>query len=390
MSLFPMKICSTFIVFLVLCFPLAAVVPPDLIYDQSSGKVVGFDLSTNDAEFTPSQYNDTAEYWGYPYQFIGRLVYNGDQTTLSFNTVGSTATGTQNPPWFYFTHLNNGVADFTKWREFFLVAKIRVIKHGSSGHTNHGNGQNIVITSPSSPFVLPGAGSSSEEVSVGEYGYDSDGNGGTRTSKNYGKRYKYKYQYKYLWVDLTLVRTKRILPTSGLPLGIFECNINAVAGTGPIVNFHLVGENSTTGVSDFLFTVYNVAPSPFPFADLNNKNNVGNSLKVGELVYFSSTDAATLELSSSPGGSAIDFRLYSGTVNIPYKVAFDSVNPSEGLTGINTIHQRFFSQYTFTPSPIGGTTNVHTIEGDIRLFLSNPVNPLSGTYTSTIYCILTN
>lgn len=202
-------------------------------------------------------------------------------------------------------------------------------------------------------------------------------------------QYKFKYQYQKVWVDVTLVRTNNNLP-SPLPQGIFESRIKVQPTNGAPLHLDLVGENNSQGVSNFLFTVINVAPTPFPFGTLNTKLSAINSLKVGEIKYYSNTKGANLELSSSPTGSAIAFKFISGALEIPYTIAFNRIIPALGFAEINTTNLKFPSQYTTTPSPLGDFTNkVYAIEGDVSIYLTVPLTPMAGTYTSTIYCILT-
>lgn len=373
----------TLLILILFAFPLFAAT---LSYDQASGILVGFDLAVADTQTNSNDYNNTNSYWVEPYQYIGRLAYSGGPATLSFFNSGSSAVDSQNL--FYFTYMTNGISHLDRWRAFFLVAKIRVIRHGSTQHEDYGDGKNKRILSPGNSFTVPGSGPSDDQVNVGQWGYNADGEGNILGTKKKDRDYIYRYQYKSVWIDLTVIRRTQIHP-SPLPLGFYETKFLVEANTGPTCNFHLVGENNPEGPSDFLFTILNVAPSPFPFEDIRNKNSVQDSLKLAEVSYFSSLDAATLEFSSSSNGSAANFQLTSGGFSIPYKVVFDCSIPAQNPVTIHA-NTRFYSQYTSTPSPIDtNVTNANVISGDLSIYLEQPMNPMAGTYTSKIYCILT-
>lgn len=365
----------------------ASLAAAELSFDQATGKLVGFELSVADSKVNPSDYtNKVNEYWESPYQYIGRLNYIGPETTITFANSGSNAIGTTNSR-FYFTYLTDGVSRLDQWREFFLVARVKGLFQG--GGQDDFVGRSTAISQNGGTVSIP-VDSGSQEVAVGQQGYNDTGGRAKRT--NSSSQYKYLYKYKYIWVDLTVIRTNVIKPTP-LPLGFYETQFSATASTTPSCsyNFLLVGENNPNGASNFLFNVINVAPSPFPFTDMQTKNTIQNSLKVGELTYYSSLNAAKLEFSSSPNGNAINFTLTSGAFSFPYKVGFDCNKPALAPTPIDTTSVRFNSVYTSSISPIDGTTTnkANVIEGDLMIYVNPNTLPMSGKYTSTIYCILT-
>ena len=371
--------------FLILILFVSPLFAATLGYDQASGMLVGFDLSLADDPSKPSDYNNSDSYWAYPNQFIGRLAYSGEPTNLTFTNSGPTSDATND--WLYFTYMTDGVSRVDLWRAFFLVAKIRVLKHESSTHEDYGNGKNKRVQTYGASFDIPGAGPSSELVAYDEEGYNTEGKRKVRSNNH--PEYKYRYQYQSVWVDLTVIRRKQTKPVP-LLIGFYETKFLVTAETGPTCDLHLVGENNPDGPSDFLFTVINVAPSSFPFEDIRTRNSVQDSLKVAEISYFSSLDPANLEFSSSPDGSAIDFRLSSDSFSFPYNVAFDCNTPELSPQSINSTTIRFDSQFTSVPSPIDtNVTNAYVIEGDLCIYLQQSVTPRSGMYSSNIYCILT-
>lgn len=157
----------------------------------------------------------------------------------------------------------------------------------------------------------------------------------------------------------------------------------------------LIGErdpkNNQNQPSAFYFGVENIVENNFPFALLFNKNTLGNSLLVGRLRYFSIDDSANIRFSSDAGGSSTSFTLDSaGVASVPYSVVFDLTAPNSVAVQITSSSTLFDSAYMPTISPIDGTaTDGNVLEGDILIFIATDTYPLSGTYSSTIYCILT-
>lgn len=380
--------------------PVLPIVADTLVYDQTDrGKLIGFNLSEDpNVSIFPSSYSNTNPYYASPYQFIGRLDYLGEPTTLTFRNTGDSATGggaSNNK--LYFTYLTNGVSHLNQWKEFFLVVTVRGELHNNN-HVNHeypsaqGGKKNKVIVEIPYVLDLPGAGASEEEVAVGEMGYNNSGTLKKRGAWWPNNQYKYKYQYQNVWLDITAIFTNTT--SSPFPEGTYITQFLTETANGLSYPFYLVGEYSTDGtISDFLFNVIGTADNPFPFSSLQHKNTHQDSYKVGELQYFSSSDKATLELSSSPNGSEINFLLFSNEqsqTSFPYNVVFNSIKPSLGNVDIIDPGILFDSEYSSTISPIDGIlTEANTIEGDIGLYVDAGITPMAGTYHSTIYCILT-
>ncbi len=102
----------------------------ELTFDTSTGKIYGFDLSTADNPTNPNSYINTARIWE-KHGFVGRIVYRGQPTVLSFANSGMTATETSNNM-FYFIHKAGGVLQVDKWREFFLVTRVKGLRHNDT------------------------------------------------------------------------------------------------------------------------------------------------------------------------------------------------------------------------------------------------------------------
>ncbi len=213
--------------------------------------------------------------------------------------------------------------------------------------------------------------------------------GGGDGKNQWWSRHPYKYKYQYIWVDLVVIRRTQIMPDP-LPGGDYVTHFNASTTEGLLLPFELLGQNGGP-VHDYLFTVESVVANPFPFEYLSNRNSAQDSLKIGELSYYSILDSASLRLASDAAGSAVDFKLYSGSViPIPYQVVFTPITPAGSPVHITSPYTAFDSISTTTISPIDQQqTTANVIEGDLRIFVDPNTNPIAGTYSSTIYCILT-
>lgn len=385
------KMYAFFIILLFCSLPLLAA---ELYYDQSTGKLFWHSLTQTDTSNPNSYKNGSTRYWNSD-QFVGRLAYEGPATTITFTNSGIPATGgSASLDRFYFTYMTDGVSIPTRWRQYFLVATVRG-SYQDGSHVDHsetegsyGKDNRIILSSPFS-FPLPGAGSD-QNVQVGEYGYNTAGKRGILGTKGNSRYYTYNYQYKLVWLDLTIIRMAPY--PNPLPSGFYESIVTATTGNNLTQILQLGGANNPVGgIHEYKFNVINVGPSPIPFDTLSSRNNVQNSLKVGRLEYLSSDDAVELEISSSSSGLANDFQLYSDGISFPYKVAFTSTKPANTIRAINQIGIKFPSIAIDTYSAIDNQYHYqHIIEGDISIYLDPSVpTPVGGTYSSTIYCILT-
>lgn len=165
-----------------------------------------------------------------------------------------------------------------------------------------------------------------------------------------------------------------------------------------LLSIFLYREINSEGVPrDFLFTLESVVPSPFPYENLANKNSVTNSLRIGTISHISnnaSSTPASITLTSDSGGLATDFFLYSaGVPPIPFKVVFDSITVANG-NGLELIEfpsKAYRAKLVPQQSPIDNVQFYQqVITGDVRIFVLSTTMPVSGTYSSTIYCNLTH
>ncbi|MFA6680940.1 MAG: hypothetical protein WCS35_02825 [Sphaerochaeta sp.] len=371
-----------FIILITICsLPLYAA---ELTYDMSTGKISGFDLTNPDNPFTPASYANSTEVWSKA-GFVGRLNYRGGPTTLTFNNTGSVATGTQNNR-FYFTFNTNGTIKLDRWREFFLVTRVKGLYHNGAQHDFSGT-NTVVANNGGTVAITEGAGP--ELVSSGQSGYNATGGSGVYNGSN---GFKYKYKYQYIWVDVTVIMTDK---KKNLNKGYYITQFTASSPIGVNYTMVLIGErdpkNNQNEPSSFYFGVESIVSNPFPYADLATKNSVANSLLVGKLRYFSIDDSANVRFASNMAGNATSFTLQSaGASPIAYSVVFDPTAPNAAATHIASSSTEFVSAYLPTTSPIdGSSTDANILEGEIRIFVAPGTYPVSGTYTSTIYCILT-
>jgi len=376
----------TVIIILLVCSSFLAIpiLAAELTYDMASGKISGFDLANANSSDFPNAYSNQTEVWNTP-GFVGRLNYRGAPTTLTFSNTGDIATGTSNNR-FYFTYYTNGVTKLNKWREFFLVTRVKGLFH--NGNQDDFVGTNSVVgNNEGTVAITQGAGP--EEVLPGETGYNSSGSSGIYNGSN---GFKYTYKYQFIWVDVTIIVTGQ---KKGLSKGYYRTQFTATSNTGVNYRMILIGERDPKGnqtePSAFYFGVESVVSNPFPYTDLFSKNSMANSLLVGRLRYFSVDEGAEIRFASNMGGTATNFTLYSaGATPVPYNVVFDPTTPNTGAILITSANTKFESGYLPTISPIDGTTtDANVLEGDVRIYIASGTFPLSGTYSSIIYCILT-
>ncbi len=184
------------VIFILLAIPLFSA---ELTYDMATGKISGFDLANPDSPDTPSSYANATEVWQNN-GFVGRLNYRGEPTTLTFSNTGSVATGTSNNR-FYFTYDTNGTIKLNRWREFFLVTRVKGLYHNGGQHDYSGI-NTVVANNGGTVAITQGAGP--EVVASGQAGFNSSGAPGTYNGSN---GFKYKYKYQYIWVDVTVILT---------------------------------------------------------------------------------------------------------------------------------------------------------------------------------------
>ena len=359
----------------------------ELTYDMATGKISGYDLNNVANPVSPSSYETSTEVWTNT-GFVGRLNYRGDPTTLTFNNSGYTATkNIPNPRRFYFTYYTNGNSKTNRWREFFLVTRVKGLLHNGVQDDFSGINQ-VVAVEGGTVDIDKGAGP--ELALDGEQGYTRSGAGPIKFENN--NDYIYKYKYQYIWVDVTVLITDE---SNNLKNGYYVTQFTATTPSSLHYTLQLIGGSDPNSnqlePSAFYFGIENVVSNPFPYSNLITKNGRTNALTVGKLRYFSIEDSAKVNFSSNSGGSAVNFKLTaSGMTPVTYYVVFKKTQPSGNPVTVTSASQDFTSNSQITISPIDGReTPANIIEGDIQIFVDENTYPMAGTYSSTIYCTLT-
>lgn len=386
------KIPNTLSTLLILSFLLCSfsLFAAELVYEPASGKNYGFDLSLADSPDLPTSYVNTNDIWRTKADgYVGRLRYQGPETILTFTQTDPIATGTSNNM-FYFTYLTDGFSRVDVWREYFIVTTVKGLLHngeqdtfvGSNNPINH-NGGTVSIAVSSGPETW-------ERYKSGIHpGYSSNGTPGPKT---WGSDvFKYKHKYQYTWVDIVIIKRNQTQPAV-LPIGKYTSRFIAQTTEGLSQPFALFGENNSGGsVYNFFFEVASVVPKFFPFEMLKNKNTVQNSLHVANLTYYSTSDAANLRIASNAIGSEAQFKLYSpGVPPIPFNVVFTSTVPQKPQVHVTSPQTKFLSLNKTDNSPIDGQPiRGNYLEGKVGIFVSPNIMPMSGSYSGSIFCIIT-
>lgn len=362
---------------------LAPIGSASLTYDMATGNQSGFDVNTSEADTNPTNYPGKGEVWTYP-GFVGRLNYLGEPTTFTFTNTGPQRT-TNPKSMFYFTFQTT--PDTSIYREFFLVGRAKGLYHNGNQHDF--NNSNFTITTSGAQFVLT-KGAGTETAEVGQIGYNTSGGSGTYNGSN---AYSFKYPYKLIWLDITLIRTTNKNATT--TRGYYESTITVNTASGVNTTLQLFAEyNPRTSQAtpwNYYFGVENLLPASFPFSQLLAKNTVANSLIVGNLKYYSTDDTAKVSFASNTAGNQTDFRLTSTTGSdwFAYTLVFDPTLPNTAATAITSATTYFPATQTSVASPVGGSNTGYFMEGEVRIYVNANLFPLSGLYSSYIYCFLT-
>lgn len=92
-----------------------------ITYDIATGTLQDFAINYNDNPDDPSAYMNGTPVWDHP-GFLGRLIYTGEPTRLTFFNHGPTTSGSR----FYFTGTDWSAQSSTGYyREFFIVARAK-------------------------------------------------------------------------------------------------------------------------------------------------------------------------------------------------------------------------------------------------------------------------
>jgi len=351
-----------------------------LSYDMATGTLNGFDVYERDNPRNPNQYKNSTEVWEKS-GFVGRVVYTGPPTTLSFTNTGPIATGTGNNR-FYFTSLSSTA----HWSEFFLVLRAKGLRH--SGNQHDFSGINTVVEHPGETITIP-YGGGSEEVAVGEEGYNDDGAKDVYDGSN---GYKYKYPYRYIWVDVTLIRP-RIISHNWLNLntGYYESEITVTAQslTSHILRLSGIHRSASGNPPPFYsFSVTKTIDDPFPFSELDGRTTPAQALTVGVSVYSSDNCAANISFAANADGTSDLFYFHGDGLSFRYYLAFDATKPNLPVSPVNLLSV-FATEILSVLSPIDLIPrNMHVLEGDLKIYIPVQVHPADGVYTSTIYCFV--
>ncbi|HKL59083.1 MAG TPA: hypothetical protein VJ863_04215 [Sphaerochaeta sp.] len=279
----------------------------------------------------------------------------------------------------------------------FIVARPKGLFHGG-GQDDFAN-RNFVVSSSGGFFDLT-KGAGTEPAVIGQTGYNTSGGSGTYNGSN---AYSFKYPYSVIWIDVTLIRTNqnylstRVWWWREYHYGYYETSFTVATDSDRAVHYtlQLSAQYEPTGSNnlwEYYFGIENLLPSSFPFSNLANKNSSSNTLTVGKVRYFSSNDTASLKFASNAAGTQTNFLLSSpGVPSFAYSVVYAPTRGEAPLvqTTITSSTAAFNSINTTVGSPIGGSNTGNFIEGEVRIFVAPNLLPLSGTYTSNIYCILT-
>lgn len=373
----------------------------ELTFDKASGNLSGLDIGINDSDYNPSNYPTKGEVWSYA-GFVGRFDYRGEPARMTITNSGPIRSSSPNDK-FYFTDTTDG-SNPDHYREFFIVARAKGLLHEGNGQQDF-NGKNFVVESSGDSFIIS-RGAGPEPAVVGEIGYNTSGGSGTYLGGS--NQYAYKYPYSYIWIDIILIRTNQnYLSTPrwwwgrDYHYGYYETSFTAttqnLATSELDVHYtvQLSAQYNQTGSGnlwEYYFGIENLLPPTFPFSNLATKNSSSNTLTVGKVRYFSSNDTASLKFASNAAGTQTNFLLSSpGVPSFAYSVVYAPTRGQAPLvqTTITSSTGAFNSINTTVGSPIGGSNTGNYIEGEVRIFVAPNLLPLSGTYTSNIYCILT-
>ena len=395
--------CSVLLLLVILS--LTSVSANSLVYETSTGSLVGFRLdqnnSSNNPEVSPNlipnyQYvNNLRNTAGH----LGVYVYQGDPVTLTVSQLSPIPTGVSGPR-FFFTRIGfYGGQDETSWKEYFLAVRMFGQRHNLT--SDDFLGVNILLEESGDQFSIP-HGAGTDTVAVNEQGYDENGNLGTFDGSN---GFIYRYPYRYVYLELTAIRTTRENALGSLFVEYYYSSTIQITGNGVSNSLSYEGEVSSLGwwsgtnPDSFAFGIERVAPEYIPFTDLINKTTLSNSYLAGYVSYNSPDTSGTVGFFSDPAGTVTDFTFYSTVagvpVTIPYHVIFDPVisGNTSSPSIVSSANNMFSTDYRRVSSVISNTSNrENVLTGDIRIILNPGLSAVSfpaATYSSTIYAIFT-
>jgi hypothetical protein len=353
-----------------------------LTYDIATGTLRDFAINYADNPDDPSAYMNSTPVVDHP-GFLGRLIYTGEPTQLTVFNHGPTTGGSR----FYFTGLDwSGQSNTNYYREFFLVARAKGLRHGSPG-TQHDFSQiNTVVTGPGQMINIP-YGAGDETVQVGELGYNAQGQQDVFTGSN---EYQYLYPYRYIWIDLTIIRTSNA--NRSFWITYYESLLWIQSSEEASVLLTLSGEDYRWIVwgqhpESYAFSIEKTVEDGFPFSWLQQASTIYNALEIAKVIYRAEDSAASIRFASDAGGNQAQFffRNQYGDV-FPFSLAFDASKPNLTVVPITT-SQTFETVVQSVTSPLDGnsTHQMHVLEGSVLAYLPIYQDPPMGLYTSTVY-----
>ncbi|NCC13009.1 MAG: hypothetical protein EOM32_06500 [Spirochaetia bacterium] len=356
-----------------------------MTHDISTGALTGIDVSVKDTNYNRiNRYTmGSTEYYN-TLPFLGRVVYTGPSTTLTFTNVGTIAQNTLHDQ-FFFTYVNNhGTSEPARWREFAILTRTKGLYHDN---TQHDFSQKNVLVPHEGGSISISEGAGLEEVAPGELGYNTSGTQRTYTGSN---SYKYRYPYSYIWVDIMLIRTNADNLQDGRYESLFT--INTSFGNSLLMQVAGVrGDPNYEAPPSFYFTMEKTIDDDFPFSLLSSCTSPATSLPVGSCSYISKNDSATIKFASdSSGASGIYFMSNELGDTFPYYLAFDATNPDRAPAAADATTS-FATGSGFVYSPIANTMEEHKVlEGTVNMYMPLDVYPNEGRYTTSIYCLITH
>lgn len=353
-----------------------------ITYDIATGTLTDFAINYNDNPEDPSAYMNGTPVWDHP-GFLGRLIYTGEPTQLTVFNHGPTTGGSR----FYFTGTDwSAQSNTSYYREFFLVARAKGLRHGPSRTQHDFSQSNTVITGPGQVIDIPyGAGDAL--VTVGQWGYNTQGQYGQYTGNN---GYQYRYPYSHIWIDLTIIRTRTANRNRWITY--YESALCIQSDEEASVLLTLSGEDSRGWgwgqmLDSFSFSIEKTVEDGFPFSWLQQTSTMYNALEIAKVIYRAEDSAASIRFASDAVGyqSQFFFRNQYGDV-FPFSLAFDASKPNRTVVPI-TSSQTFETAVQSVTSPIDGnsTHQLHVLEGGVKAYLPSYQNPPMGLYSSTVY-----
>ena len=356
-----------------------------LTHDISTGALTGIDMSVRDKNYNKTyRYTSGSTEYYETLPFLGRVIYTGPPTTLTFTNVGETAHNAYEDQ-FYLTYVNSqGTSEPTRWREFVILTRTKGLYHNNEQH-DFSQANVLVPHEGGSISISRGAGL--EEVAPGKLGYNTSGTQGTYTGSN---SYKYLYPYSYIWVDVMLIRTY----SNNLQDGRYESlfTINTSFGNSLLMQVAGVhGDPNYEAPPSFYFTMEKTIDDDFPFSLLSSCTSPANSLPVGICSYISMNDSATIKFASdSSGTSGVYLMSNEFGDTFPYYLAFDATTPDRAVAAAD-VSTSFATGVGLVYSVIDGTMKQHKVlEGTINMYMPVDVYPNEGRYTTSIYCLITH